>query len=82
MRAVVYHGYGPPDVLQIEEVAQPVPRDDEVLIRVHATSVNRTDCGFRRPEPFIVRFFSGLLRPKRPILGTEVAGGSRRSGRR
>jgi NADPH:quinone reductase-like Zn-dependent oxidoreductase len=74
MRAVVYYRYGPPDVLRIEEVAQPVPGDDEVLIRVHATTVNRTDCGFRRPEPFIVRFFSGLLRPKRPILGTEVAG--------
>jgi NADPH:quinone reductase-like Zn-dependent oxidoreductase len=74
MRAVVCHRYGPPDVLQIEDVAQPVPADDEVLVRVHATTVNRTDCGFRRPEPFIVRFFSGLLRPKRPILGTEVTG--------
>jgi NADPH:quinone reductase-like Zn-dependent oxidoreductase len=74
MRAVVYHRYGPPDVLRVVEVAQPVPADDEVLVRVHATTVNRTDCGFRRPEPFIVRFFSGLLRPKRTILGTELAG--------
>jgi NADPH:quinone reductase-like Zn-dependent oxidoreductase len=74
MRAVVYHRYGPPDVLRIEDVPQPVPAQDEVLVRVHATTVNRTDCGFRRPEPFIVRFFSGLLRPKRPILGTELAG--------
>jgi NADPH:quinone reductase-like Zn-dependent oxidoreductase len=45
-----------------------------MLVRVHATTVNRTDCGFRRPEPFIVRFFSGMLRPTRPILGTELAG--------
>jgi NADPH:quinone reductase-like Zn-dependent oxidoreductase len=74
MRAVVHHRYGPPEVLRIEEVAQPVPGDDEVLVRVYATTVNRTDCGFRRPEPFIVRFFSGMLRPKRAILGTELAG--------
>jgi NADPH:quinone reductase-like Zn-dependent oxidoreductase len=74
MRAVVYHRYGPPEVLGIEEVPRPVPADDEVLVRVHATTVNRTDCGFRRPEPVIVRFFSGLLRPKRAILGTELAG--------
>jgi NADPH:quinone reductase-like Zn-dependent oxidoreductase len=74
MRAATYHRYGAPEVLRIEEVAQPVPAEDEVLVRVHAATVNRTDCGFRRPEPFIVRFFSGLLRPKRAILGTEVAG--------
>jgi NADPH:quinone reductase-like Zn-dependent oxidoreductase len=74
MRAVVYRRYGPPDVLRIEEVPQPVPLADEVLVRVHATTVNRTDCGFRRPTPVIVRFFSGPLRPKRSILGTELAG--------
>ncbi len=74
MRAVVYERYGPPDVLHLEEVERPTPRDDEVLIRVHATTVNRTDCGFRRPRPFFVRFFSGLLRPKHHILGTELAG--------
>jgi NADPH:quinone reductase-like Zn-dependent oxidoreductase len=74
MRAVVHHRYGPPDVLVVEEVARPVAAADEVLIGIRATTVNRTDCGFRRPSPIIVRFFSGLLRPKRPILGTEVAG--------
>jgi NADPH:quinone reductase-like Zn-dependent oxidoreductase len=74
MKAVVHRRYGPPEILRVEDVAQPVPADDEVLIRVRATTVNRTDCGFRQPEPFIVRFFSGLLRPKRPILGTELAG--------
>jgi NADPH:quinone reductase-like Zn-dependent oxidoreductase len=74
MRAVVYTRYGSPGVLRLAEVERPTPKDDEVLIRIHATTVNRTDCGFRKAEPFIVRFFSGLLRPKRPILGTELAG--------
>ena len=74
MRAVVYTKYGPPEVLQLKEVAKPVCKDNEVLIKVHATTVNRTDCGFRRPVPFFVRFFSGLVRPKRHILGSEFAG--------
>jgi NADPH:quinone reductase-like Zn-dependent oxidoreductase len=74
MRAVVYSRYGPPDVLRLAEVERPVPRDDEVLVRVHATTVTRTDCSFRQPRPFFVRLFSGLRRPRRPILGTELAG--------
>ena len=74
MKAAVYDRYGPPDVLRLEEVARPVPRDDEVLVRVRATTVNRTDCGIRRARPFIVRYFSGLLRPRRKILGSEFAG--------
>ena len=74
MRAVVYDQYGPPDVLRLEEVEQPVPKDDEVLVRIHATTVNRTDCGFRSAEYFISRFVTGLLRPKRKILGIELAG--------
>ncbi len=74
MRAVVYDKYGPPEVLRLEDVEQPTPKDDEVLIRIHATTVNRTDCGFRQPRPFFVRFFSGLLRPKKQILGSELAG--------
>lgn len=56
------------------DVERPVPAADEVLIRVHATTVNRTDCGFRTAKPFVVRLFSGLRRPRRPILGTELAG--------
>lgn len=74
MRAVVHEQYGPPSVLRVADVARPTPAADEVLVRVNATTVNRTDCGFRRPEPFFVRAFSGLRRPKRPILGTEFAG--------
>ena len=74
MKAIVYHKYGSPDVLQLEEVEKPVPKDNEVLIRVYATTVNRTDCGFRKPEYFIVRFFSGFFRPKKNILGSELAG--------
>ncbi len=74
MKAVVHDRYGPPGVLRIEEVERPVPKDDEVLVRVHATTVNQTDCHARRAEPFIWRFFTGLLRPKQEILGMELAG--------
>jgi len=74
MRAVTHERYGPPDVLHVAEVDVPIPTDDEVLVEVRATTVNRTDCGFRQPKPFVVRFFSGLMRPKRAILGTEFAG--------
>jgi NADPH:quinone reductase-like Zn-dependent oxidoreductase len=74
MKAVVYKKYGPPSVLQLTEVEKPKPRDNEVLIRVWATTVNRTDCANLRAEPFIMRFFMGLFKPKNPILGTEFAG--------
>jgi NADPH:quinone reductase-like Zn-dependent oxidoreductase len=74
MRAVVYDRYGPADVLRLEEVRQPVPKDDEVLVKIHATTVNRTDTALRAAEPFASRFITGLLRPKRKILGSELAG--------
>jgi NADPH:quinone reductase-like Zn-dependent oxidoreductase len=74
MRAVVYDRYGPPEVLRLEEVERPGPKEDEVLVRIHASTVNRTDCGWRSAKPFIVRYFIGLLRPKRKILGMELAG--------
>jgi NADPH:quinone reductase-like Zn-dependent oxidoreductase len=74
MRAVVYDRYGPPDVLRVEHVERPVPNDDEVLIQVHASTVNRTDTGLRSAEYFISRFLTGLLRPKHRIPGTELAG--------
>jgi len=74
MKAAVYKKYGPPDVVKIEEVDRPSPRSNEVLVKVFATTVNRTDCGFRSAEYFISRFFSGLFRPKFEILGNEFAG--------
>jgi NADPH:quinone reductase-like Zn-dependent oxidoreductase len=74
MRAVVHDRYGPPEVLRLEEVERPVPKDDEVLVKIYATTVNRTDCGLRSAELFITRFFTGLRRPKRRILGMELAG--------
>ena len=74
MRAVVHDKYGSPEVLRLEEVEQPKPKDDEVLIKIFATAVNRTDCGLRSAEYFISRFFTGLIRPKRKILGSELAG--------
>jgi NADPH:quinone reductase-like Zn-dependent oxidoreductase len=66
--------YGPPDILQLKEVAKPTPKDNELLIKVHASPVNRTDCATNRAHPFFMRLFTGLLRPKRPIGGTEFAG--------
>jgi NADPH:quinone reductase-like Zn-dependent oxidoreductase len=76
MRAVVYDRYGPPEVLRLEEVERPVPKDNEVLIKIHAAAVNRTDTGLRSAEYFISRFITGLIRPKRKlrIPGTELAG--------
>ncbi len=74
MRAVVHDRYGPPEVLRVEDVERPVPADDEILVRIHATTVNRTDCGLRSAEYFVSRFITGLRRPKRKILGMELAG--------
>ena len=74
MRAVVSDRYGPPNVQRLEDVPQPVPNDDELLVRIHASSVTRTDCGLLRAWPFFIRVFTGLIRPKRTILGMEFAG--------
>jgi NADPH:quinone reductase-like Zn-dependent oxidoreductase len=74
MKAAVHTRYGPPEVVRIAEVDKPAVRDHEVLVKIHVTTVNRTDCGFRSAKPFIVRFFSGLLKPKATVLGCEFAG--------
>ena len=73
MKAVVYTEYGPPDVLQIKEVEKPTPRDDEVLIKVQAVSVNRSDWEGLSGKPLYARI-GGLLKPRRQILGSDIAG--------
>ena len=74
MKAVVCPKYGPPDVLELKEVEKPTPKDNEVLIKVHATTVNRTDYATLRAKPFMARLITGIFKPKNPIPGTEFAG--------
>jgi NADPH:quinone reductase-like Zn-dependent oxidoreductase len=74
MKASVNTRYGAPEVLEIKEISKPIPKEHEVLIKVHASTVNRTDCGFRKPEYLIVRLIAGLLKPTKQILGSELAG--------
>ena len=74
MRAIIHTQYGPPSVAQLKEIAKPLPADKELLIKLVASTVNRTDCGFRSAEYFISRFWSGMLRPKYQTLGCEFSG--------
>jgi NADPH:quinone reductase-like Zn-dependent oxidoreductase len=74
MRAAICDRYGPPEVVRIAEVATPAPAAGEVLVRVHASTVNRTDCGVRSGRPPVARLFYGLARPRATILGNEFAG--------
>lgn len=74
IKAIVCPKYGPPEVLQLQEVEKPAPRDNEILIRVHSTAVSSGDVRIRKADPFGVRLFFGLVRPKNPILGFVFAG--------
>jgi len=75
MKAIVYHNYGSPDVLRLEDIQSPIPGDDEVLVKVHAVSINSWDWDMLTGKPFEYRFFSGLLKPKNTkIHGCDIAG--------
>jgi NADPH:quinone reductase-like Zn-dependent oxidoreductase len=74
MKAIIHTKYGPPEVAKLMDVPMPIVKDNEVLIKVYASTVNRTDSGFRSAEYFVSRFWSGLFRPKYQILGSEFAG--------
>ncbi len=74
MKAIIHTQYGPPEVARSMDVPKPIMKEDEVLIRVYASTVNRTDCGFRSARYFVSRFFSGLIAPKYKTLGCEFAG--------
>jgi NADPH:quinone reductase-like Zn-dependent oxidoreductase len=74
VRAVIFDRYGPPEVLRLADVERPLPKDAELLVRVHAATATRRDCGLRSAEYFVGRFFTGILRPKRGTVGLEFAG--------
>jgi NADPH:quinone reductase-like Zn-dependent oxidoreductase len=74
MKAAVRSKYGLPGDLSIKELDIPIPKDDEVLIRVHATTVNRSDCDVLSGRPFFMRFFTGLFKPRSSIIGSDFAG--------
>jgi NADPH:quinone reductase-like Zn-dependent oxidoreductase len=82
MKAIVCSKYGSPDALQLQEVAKPAPQDEEVLIKIHAASVNARDWRFMRAKPFFIRLMpGGFLQPKNKILGADVAGRGRAQDR-
>ena len=72
MKAIVYNQYGPPDVLELKEVEKPIPEDNQVLVKVHAASINYGNVVLLRGEPFLARFAFGLLKPKYSIPGGDI----------
>jgi NADPH:quinone reductase-like Zn-dependent oxidoreductase len=74
MKAAIRYQYCAFRDITVTELPKPVPKKDEVLIKVHATTVNRTDCAVVTGKPFVMRFFTGLFKPKKPITGTDFAG--------
>lgn len=74
MKAAIRRKYGPPEVLRVETLDRPVPKDHEILVKVHAATVNRTDCANLQAKPFVMRFTIGLFKPRQPVTGTDFAG--------
>ncbi|MEX2404609.1 MAG: alcohol dehydrogenase catalytic domain-containing protein [Balneolales bacterium] len=74
MKAITRNSYGSPEVLKVKSLEKPLPTGSEILIRVYAITVNRTDWGILTGKPFPIRFFSGLFKPSSPIPGTDFAG--------
>ena len=74
MKAVVYEQYGAPDVLELREVDKPIPGDDEILVKIHAASIQQTDIRFRTGTPYMARILAGLFKPKNQVLGCDYSG--------